>query len=641
MDRGFGSFRGNTGFSNDRDRYSRDERRYDDFYDNRRSGGNNRNMNKSGARGNQGGWSGSGRDRGFGQGNTRGGNVGVQMLASLQQQQHLLNAFMNQQNRRGGILDTPNQRFQGNRGGRGPNRPGDKRRMDQNQSGAKRSRPSNQGRKTAPAKPEKKEEVREPSPDIPDDEVVIPDSLMDAVEKLRQRTDIERNVADEDVQKLLTFSYNGKGYSCNTCGLFLSKEAGFHHHLMGKSHVMNVIDLRTAKKYQPIRDILDIDLAIDDWYEKSEKAREILHKQAKSVMKSQRENERRERENYEKNPGNFFTVKMETKKCATKVGETVTITSLVESTIEVKDFAKDRFFGCEFVKAVTGFQCRLCNIHIKDASGVIPHVDGRVHRNNYQVHLNKNRDYEQIQKEQNKELIEVLTEHEGKDVLLYETKTANELKFLAKVDEDLIREERLLNPPEKKEKEPAESEKEENTEESEDATEESEEKKEEEGEEADTKEEDAERETEEAEDDKVDGDEPTEEEEGEETQENGSVEEDEEPAVEEDNPEAEAEENSQTEDAEVNENAEEEAEGEKKEEEEEKKPKAAAKKTAAAKTKTPTTARRGRGRGGKAASNTRSRRSKGKEETAEEKDESGENSFMDAFHVVDEVIEDY
>lgn len=114
---------------------------------------------------------------------------------------------------------------------------------------------------------------------------------------------------------------------------------------MGKSHVMNVIDLRTAKKYQPIRDILDIDLAIDDWYEKSEKAREILHKQAKSVMKSQRENERRERENYEKNPGNFFTVKMETKKCATKVGETVTITSLVESTIEVKDFAKDRFFG--------------------------------------------------------------------------------------------------------------------------------------------------------------------------------------------------------------------------------------------------------------------------------------------------------
>ena len=81
---------------------------------------------------------------------------------------------------------------------------------------------------------------------------------------------------------------------------------------------------------------------------------------------------------------------------------------------------------------------------------------------------------------------------------------------------------------------------------------------------------------EEIEDEKVDGDEPAEEE-GEETQENGSVEEDEEPAVEEDNPEAE--ENSQTEDTEVNENAEEGAEEEKKEEEEEKKPKAAAKVT--------------------------------------------------------------
>lgn len=66
----------------------------------------------------------------------------------------------------------------------------------------------------------------------------------------------------------------------------------------------------------------------------------------------------------------------------------------------------------------------------------------------FKVHLNKNRDYEQIQKEQNKELIEVLTEHEGKDVLLYETKTANELKFLAKVDEDLVRKVfHCVNPP--------------------------------------------------------------------------------------------------------------------------------------------------------------------------------------------------
>lgn len=60
--------------------------------------------------------------------------------------------------------------------------------------------------------------------DIPDDEVDIPDSLMDSVEKLRQRKDFERNVADEDVQKLLVFSFTGKGYHCVTCGLLLMKE---------------------------------------------------------------------------------------------------------------------------------------------------------------------------------------------------------------------------------------------------------------------------------------------------------------------------------------------------------------------------------------------------------------------------------
>jgi len=47
---------------------------------------------------------------------------------------------------------------------------------------------------------------------------------MDSVEKLRQRKDVERNVADEDVEKLVVFSYNGKGYDCITCGFMLLKD---------------------------------------------------------------------------------------------------------------------------------------------------------------------------------------------------------------------------------------------------------------------------------------------------------------------------------------------------------------------------------------------------------------------------------
>lgn len=68
---------------------------------------------------------------------------------------------------------------------------------------------------------EKKEEEL---PDIPDDQVEVPDSLMDSVEKLRQRKEVERNVADEDVDKLVVFCFNGKGYQCLTCGLLLTKD---------------------------------------------------------------------------------------------------------------------------------------------------------------------------------------------------------------------------------------------------------------------------------------------------------------------------------------------------------------------------------------------------------------------------------
>lgn len=515
MDRGFGStFRsggGRGGMNNStpsRDRFSRDERRYDDFYsdnNNRRtSGGGGSNVNRNvpsnnapnrNNNNNRGGWGNTTptpRDRGFfNQGGSRdrggappaGNNVSGQMLAALQQQQSLLSAFMNNQQqtrnrggRGGGILGSGGNKFQGNRfnnrDNRGGNRAGDKRRQDppQGNNQFKRNRRSAQGlpsginpnkttpnkassvkattpkieRKLAEAVVKTKEEEVE---DIPDEDVVIPDSLMDSVERLRQRKEIERNVADEDVQKLVVFLFTGKGYQCATCGLLLSKEEGFVHHLMGKSHVMNVIDARSAKKYQTVRDILDIDLSPDDWFEQNEQAKAILFKQAKLFMKAQREIERRAKENYDKTPSNFFSVRMESRKSALKKEDTVIITSLVESTIEIKDFSKDRFFGCEFVKAVTGFQCRLCHIQIKEASDVIPHVNSKVHRNNYQMHLNKNKGYEKVQKDQNKELLEVLSEHEEKNVLLYESPKANDGVFLNHLDADLVRDKKLLEPP--------------------------------------------------------------------------------------------------------------------------------------------------------------------------------------------------
>jgi len=155
---------------------------------------------------------------------------------------------------------------------------------------------------------------------------------------------------------------------------------------------------------------------------------------------------------------NFFAVNMASKKSATMTGNTVQITSIVESTIDIKEFSKDRFFGCEFVKCIANFQCRLCDMKIQNASEVLPHIDSRVHRNKYQMHLKRESTYESKQKEQNKELGEILQEHEGQPVLLSEssTKTVEEddgqgKTLLDEIDTILVRVPEILNPPPKEE----------------------------------------------------------------------------------------------------------------------------------------------------------------------------------------------
>merc|ERR1712080_146574 len=147
---------------------------------------------------------------------------------------------------------------------------------------------------------------------IPDDEVVVDDSLMANVEKLRNRSgEIERNVVDEDVEKLKVFSFTGKGYHCKTCDILLTKEASFTNHLTSKNHVMKVIDARTAKTYQGTREILEIDLTPDDWFDKSELAHGIIFKQAKEEMKVQYAKKIKEQADFDKTPSNFYKFNME------------------------------------------------------------------------------------------------------------------------------------------------------------------------------------------------------------------------------------------------------------------------------------------------------------------------------------------
>merc|ERR1712176_1557646 len=129
-------------------------------------------------------------------------------------------------------------------------------------------------------------------------------------------------------------------------------------------------------------------------------------------MRAEREAKAKAEANYNKTPLNFFGFNMELRKSVAKKEDKVVITSLVESNVAVKDFTGEKFFGCEFVRAVTGFHCRLCSINIREAKGVIPHIDSKLHKTNYASYTRKNPEYEKTQKEQNQDLFEIMSQHD-------------------------------------------------------------------------------------------------------------------------------------------------------------------------------------------------------------------------------------
>lgn len=496
MDRGFNAvFQGgnNRGFGGQqnvpdyRERANQSDRRYDDFYGPNHPQNNMNNMNRF--NNNPGGqmqnhpggnnWNNGANQMQAGFNQQQGGmNNGPNAMLSALQQQNIINALMSTQvgkNLHGSQNQNQNRRFNHNQMGNNRNRrggannvgarPGDKRKQN-NQGGSfnnnKQSRRQHQNltkKKEVAKDPPKKvveEKEEEEEIDIPDNVVVVPEALMESVEKLRNREEIKRNVADEDVDKLKVFCFTGKQYQCKTCGLLLRKDSVFAGHLMNKNHVMKVIDARTAKTYQDVRDILDIDLTPDDWFEKSSVARAIIIKQSKVHMKAERDAKAKAEADYNKTPSNFFNFNMELRKSVVKSEDEVVITSLVESNVRVKKFTEDKFFGCEFVRAVTGFHCRLCSINIREAKGVIPHIESKLHKTNYSIYVTKNPVYEKTQKEQNQDLFDIMSQHDGKSIVLAESANVEGSQFLSLLDSELVRIESVMNPQLKeKEKEEA------------------------------------------------------------------------------------------------------------------------------------------------------------------------------------------
>jgi len=106
--------------------------------------------------------------------------------------------------RRSGDRDRqPRYNRHGGHGG-GPH-PGDKRRTDE--SRRNNSLPSKRrttDSMTSSKSPRKEKEEISMEEDIPDSDVIVPDSLMDSVEKLRMRKEIKRNV----LMKMLKSSFS-------------------------------------------------------------------------------------------------------------------------------------------------------------------------------------------------------------------------------------------------------------------------------------------------------------------------------------------------------------------------------------------------------------------------------------------------
>lgn len=209
---------------------------------------------------------------------------------------------------------------------------------------------------------------------------------------------------------------------------------------------MKVIEARTSKNYKATRAILDIDLSKDSWYEDCELARNIILKQSKADMRQRKAQELKAKAEYNKKPSNFYRFNMEMRKCVTKQDDEVVITSLVESTVGVRDFTGGKFFGCEFVRAVTGFHCRLCSLNIREAKGVLQHIQSNCHKSNYARYLVNNPDYEKMQNVQNKDLDDIMVQHEGKSVVLAESKGAESSRFLSSLDNDFVRIPNVMNP---------------------------------------------------------------------------------------------------------------------------------------------------------------------------------------------------
>ncbi|XP_020900220.1 glutamic acid-rich protein isoform X2 [Exaiptasia diaphana] len=269
------------------------------------------------------------------------------------------------------------------------------------------------------------------------------------------------NLAGQNVDKLTRslFDTHRRKYVCKVCKIMCTKETCFRQHLFGRRHVKTWLENQglsfeavifkkateeaaktltaseTPKPDTAETSKVKTDEAVENKEEQpaaTESTEVPSAKEEQVVIKkeptTEPQPEAKEAPKEEKKV-QIFDVKYscDTRKMAVKDGEYITITSINEARVKINGFDTGlNTGGCEFVKAVTGFQCRLCRSFIQHGRDVLSHVKGRKHQTNYRTYIREHPKYEANQKMRNKELDDMLSDREGETVLLYEVSDEEE-----------------------------------------------------------------------------------------------------------------------------------------------------------------------------------------------------------------------
>ncbi|XP_068682348.1 DNA ligase 1-like isoform X2 [Montipora foliosa] len=234
------------------------------------------------------------------------------------------------------------------------------------------------------------------------------------------------NFIGEDVDALMISLFDKKRakYICQQCKIICNIPTSFHKHLLGKRHARTILEKQG--KELDVEEFKNFSMGITPVKNSEE---DTISSETRSEEKGKEEVPQLSSPSSQQSSSDveihvnadFVKYTCDTRKTAKKEGNIITISSVTESRVKIDGFTSGRnMLGCEFVKAVSGFNCRLCKSFIRCGGDVIQHIKGKKHQIKYNTYIREHPQYEELQLKRNKELESVLEPKEGEEVLLFE-----------------------------------------------------------------------------------------------------------------------------------------------------------------------------------------------------------------------------